>query len=106
MANPLVNENKIYEQIKAEKLKVPQVVWELINHHVRNDLYSVSVALGALQMTPKWILKTASFVIKFLYKASFQPGPPPESLITVCDAGLNRIKEVDGFLKGLRDKTS
>ena len=106
MANPLVNEREIYKKIKDEGIVVHPVVWELVNHHVRNDLYLVSIAVGSLQVIPKWILKAASSFIKFLYKVSFQPGPPPESLIKICDVSLKRVKEVDLFLKKLRKLTS
>jgi len=106
MANPLIDEEKMYVKIKEAGIIVHPVVWELINHHVRNDLYLVSIAAGSLRAIPEWILKAASFFIKFLYKVSFQPGPPPESLIRICDVSLKRVKEVDVFLKKLRQLTS
>lgn len=106
MANPLGNEKEIYKKIKDEDIVVHPVVWELVNHHVRNDLYLVSIAAGSLRAIPVWILKAASFFIRFLYKVSFQPGPPPESLIKICDVSLKRVKEVDIFLKKLRELTS
>ena len=105
MANPMRDEDKIYEQIEKENITVHPVVWELISHHVRNDLNLASVAIGSLRMTPKWILATASWVIRFLYKISRQPGLAPENLNKICDMTLQRVKGVDKFLKKLKEVT-
>ena len=104
MANPLPEEEKIEEQIKKENIKVDPIVWELISHHIRNDLNSMSIILGSLQFIPAWILKVSSFVLKFLYKISFQRGTPPD-LIVICDKSLNHVKTAGAFLKKLRAAT-
>lgn len=46
MANPLPNEKEIYEKIEREKLSVPLPIWDLINHHIGNDLYAISLIAG------------------------------------------------------------
>lgn len=48
MANPLPNEDQLYEQIKNEHIEIHPVIWELLNHHIANDL---SVVIGELQST-------------------------------------------------------
>lgn len=104
MANPLRDEEKIYERIKRENITVHPLVWELISHHIRNDIYLISLATESLRMHPLWILKLASFMIKLLYRASFQPGKP-DDLIEVCDKSLSRIKDIDEFLSKLKKAT-
>lgn len=47
MANPLPNEQEIYERIKKENIVVHPLVWELINHHINNDLYTINLILGS-----------------------------------------------------------
>lgn len=47
MANPLPNEELIYERIKKENIAVHPLLWELINHHINNDLYIINVIIGA-----------------------------------------------------------
>jgi len=72
MANPLKDEGKIYERIKQEGITIHPILWELMNHHVKNDLNYISLVLcDILYPTPRWILKSAQFTINILYKISF-----------------------------------
>jgi hypothetical protein len=43
MSNPLPNEKELYAKIEKEKLKIPQCIWELLYHHLGNDLYAISL---------------------------------------------------------------
>lgn len=45
MANPLPNEKELYERIKNEKITVHPVIWELLSHHIGNDLCMVTAPL-------------------------------------------------------------
>ncbi len=47
MANPLPNEKELFDKIIKEKITVNKVVWELLNHHLGNDLYAISMAVGS-----------------------------------------------------------
>lgn len=47
MANPLSNEQEIYERIKKENITVHPLIWELINHHIGNDLYMINLIIGS-----------------------------------------------------------
>lgn len=105
MANPLRNEDKLYEILKKENVSVHPVVWELINHHIRNDLSLISTGIGLLRLTPDWILKEASDLIVKRYKESNGPGEPPPDLITLADRILERIRLMDVQLKKLRELT-
>lgn len=102
MANPLPEEGKIYEKIKKENIRLNPLLWELISHHIRNDIYLISLSIDSLRTHPLWILKFASFMIKFLYKITFHRGKPSD-LIETCDNSLKGIKEIDEFLKKLRE---
>lgn len=105
MANPVPNEEKVYERIEKEHMRIDPLIWDLVNHHVRNDLNWITMCIGLQRETPKWILNSASFLIKFLYKISRQPGSPPDDLSKVFDGTIEQVKKVDTFLKNLRDKT-
>ena len=45
MASPLPNEDKIYERIKNEKIAIHPLVWELLTHHIGNDLFVIMLML-------------------------------------------------------------
>jgi hypothetical protein len=47
MANPLPNEKEIYERIEKENLAVHPLIWEIIDHHINNDLHAINLILGA-----------------------------------------------------------
>ena len=47
MSNPLSNEKELYEKIEREKLTIPQPIWELLDHHLGNDLYAISLIAGS-----------------------------------------------------------
>lgn len=42
MANPIPNEDKLYQILKEEGVKVHPIVWELLDHHIRNDLFGIT----------------------------------------------------------------
>lgn len=47
MCNPLNNEEKIYEVIENKHLGVSPLIWQLIGHHLGNDLYIISLIAGS-----------------------------------------------------------
>ena len=47
MANPLRNEKELYEKIKKEKLTIPAPIFELLRHHLGNDLYAITIIAGS-----------------------------------------------------------
>jgi hypothetical protein len=47
MANPLPNEAEVYERIKQESITVHPLIWELLNHHINNDLYAINLIIGS-----------------------------------------------------------
>lgn len=46
MANPLSDEKELYEKIEKEKLTIPAAIWKLIDHHLGNDVYTISLIAG------------------------------------------------------------
>lgn len=47
MSNPLPNEQEIYEKIKKEDIAIHPLLWELIDHHINNDLYMINLIIGS-----------------------------------------------------------
>lgn len=45
MANPLPNEDELYERIKKEKITIHPVIWDILTHHIGNDLSLVTMPL-------------------------------------------------------------
>jgi len=45
MANPLPNEEELYKKIESENITIHPIVWELLSHHLGNDLYMISMMI-------------------------------------------------------------
>jgi len=78
MANPLVNEQEIFETIKKENIFVHPLIWQLIDHHINNDLYMINLIIGSTvldgetlsQENAKKILKHSKEIKEFLDRLS------------------------------------
>jgi hypothetical protein len=105
MANPLPYEDKIYSRIKQEKLTVDPDIWDLIEHHVYNDLNYTNVFVGEYQFVPKWILKAGHWVIMTLCKLSRCQFPPSSDIIKLYEVTMQHNKNVVDFLRNLKSVT-
>lgn len=47
MSNPVPDEKELYEKIEKEKLSIPSPIWKLLDHHLGNDLYAISLIAGS-----------------------------------------------------------
>lgn len=47
MSNPLPNEQEIYQKIKEENIVVHPLIWQLLEHHINNDLYMINLIIGS-----------------------------------------------------------
>ena len=52
MANPLGNEKELYERIKKEKIEIHPIIWDLLSHHIGNDLYAITMGLQTTVLDP------------------------------------------------------
>lgn len=47
MANPLPDESEIYKNLKKNKVTIPHDIWDLIDHHIGNDLHIIQFIAGS-----------------------------------------------------------
>jgi len=105
MANPMPNEDKIYERLRREKVTIDKDVRTLLNHHIRNDLNHICVYVGEYEFIPKWILKTGSWVIKILCKLSGRPNAPVADISSLYKGAMQRSRTIAGFLNKIMEAT-
>lgn len=82
MANPMPEEKEIYERIEKESLAIPVPIWQLLDHHLGNDVYAISLIAAASVVGEE---KTPI------------PVADGEKIIAHCEAirlFLNRLREV------------
>ena len=68
MANPLSNEDQIYERIKQEKIEIHPIIWELLTHHIGNDLYMITLALQTSLLDQKYPKPLTKEKAEMMYK--------------------------------------
>jgi hypothetical protein len=76
MSNPLPNEQEVYEKIKKDSIIVHPLVWQLLEHHINNDLYMINLIVGSTVLdgqslseeNAKKILKHTKEIQDFLNK--------------------------------------
>jgi hypothetical protein len=83
MSNPLNNEKAVYQKIIKEKLIIPSIIWQLLDHHLRNDLNVISLIVG------------------YYIAGNAQESIPP----TEGKKIIERCEEISRFLKKLKDAT-
>lgn len=45
MANPMPNEDKLYQVLKDENAEVHPIIWQILDHHIRNDLFVIMAVI-------------------------------------------------------------
>jgi hypothetical protein len=95
---------ELFQKVKEQNITVDPVVWTLLTHVLGNRIYCVNLILGDLMDTPKWILKTGSFIMSALYKITGGRGP----MINVnghLERAMVNTDMIKNFLSRLRAAT-
>jgi hypothetical protein len=95
---------ELFQKVKDQNISVDPVVWTLLTHVLGNRIYCVNLILGDLMDTPKWILKTGSFVMSVLYKITGGKGPL-FSVDVHLERAMKNTDMIKDFLSRLRAAT-
>ena len=106
MANPLNNEKEIYEKIKKEGLRVPPEIWELLNHHLRND---TQVVMFGAEDVRRCLLELVQSLIATQAQgkqlSADDLAGSLQELVNLCDSVLIRGRCIERFLARLNEAT-
>lgn len=95
---------ELFQKIKEGNLTIEPVIWSMFTHVLGNRTYVISLILGDFLSIPKWILKTCSLMMKFLYRISGHK----DKLNTIeeyLEKALSNTYQIKHFLNRLRDAT-
>ena len=95
---------ELFKKIKEENITLDPTVWSLLTHVLGNRTYAISLILGDLLDTPKWIIKTGSYVMMFLFKITGGRGGM-YSVDVHLQKALNNTIMIKDFLSRLRETT-
>jgi len=82
MARPLPQESLIYERLKQQNVQVDAQVWEILEHHIRNDL----------------------FLIEMVIETSFYDSTPVKE--RDMKMAIERVKNIVGVISRLKEATT
>lgn len=92
------------KKIEEKKITIDPLIWEVLMHVLGNRTYAISLNLEDFLAMPKWILRTGSYVMIFLYKISGGKG----KFYTIeerLNRSLKNIYMIKEFLERLREIT-
>jgi|GEM_PF-1058717 len=102
MANPLYNEEALYEAIEKNKLQIPREIWELLNHHLRNDDQVIMFGADDLRQCLLEVIQTVACLQKHEKPLSGDDLIALlQELVTCCDSLLIHARSIERFLAGL-----
>ncbi|MCX5697029.1 MAG: hypothetical protein NTU54_03520 [Candidatus Omnitrophica bacterium] len=95
---------ELFQKIKEQNITIDPTIWSMLTHVLGNRMLAIMYNLGDFLDTPKWILKTGSYVMIFLYKITGGRG----KMYTVdvqLKRALNNAVMIKDFLNRLRKET-
>lgn len=95
---------ELFAKIKAENITVAPAVWSLMTHILGNRAYAISLITGDYLSLPKWILKSGSRVMQFLYRVSGHKDNVGDLEYSLLRTKANAL-QIKEFLTRLREAT-
>lgn len=102
MSNPLPYESELIQKLKDQKISVHPLIWDLLSHHILNDLQVIYLGNQLLTETPLWIHKTTTFVIKILYKIHYHHNYQPLDTDRIHKETLQRVSNIEDLMKRVK----
>ena len=101
MANPMPNEQDLLQEIKKAGVSLDPRLWQILSHHIGNDIQVIQLAVKNLSDTPLWAKRI--FKIVMILHRPFKKRLRSEDLSMVCDEALTRTENITVLLGRLRD---
>jgi hypothetical protein len=100
MANELPNEQELYDEIKRSGISIDPRLWQILSHHIGNDVQVIHLSVKCLSEMPPWIMQGCKLMLCLHRK--FKKGFETNDIDTVCAATLERANNITGLLDKLR----
>jgi hypothetical protein len=100
MANPMPNEQELYEEIKKAGVSLDPRIWQILSHHIGNDIQVIYLSVRCLADLPPWVRKMHMIIMKF--HRPFQRTVIARDIHAVCGEALNRVENINELMKKIR----
>lgn len=102
MANPLPYETELLERLEKERISLHPLLWDLLSHHIKNDLQVIYLGNQLLTETPFWIARATTFVVKVLFKIHNHRNLPPLDSDRVHKETLQRVSNIEDLMRKIK----
>ena len=103
MANPMLNEEEAYRRIKEEGLALDPLIWELLDHHIRNDLQVILSHIEELKLTLQDVSKIEPKTVLDYYSSLTAL---TASIVKAHESILSHGRNISDLLTKLKDASS
>jgi hypothetical protein len=97
MANPMPNEQELYEELKRAGVKLDPRLWQIFSHHLGNDIQVIYLSVKCLSDLPPWLSYVYRAVVRI--QRPFKRRGISEDIPTVCAEALQRVDSINGLMK-------
>ena len=100
MANPIPNEQKLYEEIKQSGVSLDPRIWQILSHHIGNDIQVIYLSVRCLADLPPWVRCMHMIIMKF--HRPFKKTLIARDINAVCGQALTHVENINELMKKLK----
>ena len=100
MANPMPKQQKLYEEIKQSGVSLDPRIWQILSHHIGNDIQVIYLSVRCLADLPPWMKKMHMVIMRF--RRPFKKILIAHDINAVCGEALTRVENINGLMQRLK----
>jgi len=100
MANPMPDEQELYEEIKQAGVSMDPRIWRILSHHIGNDMQVIYLSVKCLADLPPWIRYMHMIAMRFC--RPFKKRSISHDINAVCSSALEHVENVNGLMKKMK----
>ena len=100
MANPIPNEQKLYEEIKQSGVSLDPRIWQILSHHIGNDIQVIYLSVRCIADLPPWVRKMHMIIMKI--HRPFKKTLISHDINAVCGQALTHVENINELMKKIK----
>ena len=100
MANPIPDEQKLYEEIKQSGVSLDPRIWQILSHHIGNDIQVIHLSVRCIADLPSWLKRMHTLVTHF--RRPFKKVLISHDIDTVCGEALTHVENINELMRKLK----
>ena len=94
------DEQKLYEEIKEAGVSLDPRLWQILSHHIGNDIQVIYLSVRCLADLPPWVKGLHMVVMKF--HRPFKKTVIARDLDTVTAAALEHVENINALMRKIK----